>query len=223
MERAEDARQELLEALEDAQMEAEIFRIDLERREGRVKWLEQRLKEAGDYETGYQDVPDEFLESRPESFSELLDRLEQLDSLVFTGDPTEVERLNQIDTNDAALRTTWDAILAMCDYTRARREGACDQGLDHYLSHTPSGYRTFPPGKFGETETGTTMRSFGAERVFAVPEDVASTGEVVMKAHFKLARIGMASPRMYIHDCHPDDSLIVIGYIGPHLTNTHTR
>lgn len=44
-----------------------------------------------------------------------------------------------------------------------------------------------------------------------------------MKAHFKLARIGMVSPRMYVFDGHPADPRVFIGYIGPHLTNTQTR
>ena len=221
-EQAEDENQVLLEALDEAQLEAEVGRMDIEDRDARIAWLESRLKAEGDYESGYLDVPDEFKASRPRSFAELLDRVDALPGVCFTGDGSEVERLNQVDTNDAALRVAWDAVLAMEDYVRARREGACQQGLDHYLQHTPAGYQTFPPGKFGETETGITMRQFGAERVFPVPTHVDPRGETVMKAHFKLARIGMATPRMYVLDGHPKESVIYIGYLGTHPTNTQT-
>lgn len=140
----------------------------------------------------------------------------------FTGDVSEVERVNQVDTNGAALRTAWDAVLALKDYVRARREERCDGGIDSYLKATPAGYATLPPGKFGETETGITMRQHGKERRFPVPTQVDPRGEITMKAHFKLARIGMASPRMYIHDGHPIESVVYIGYIGTHPTNSQT-
>ena len=44
-----------------------------------------------------------------------------------------------------------------------------------------------------------------------------------MKAHFKLASIGMLSPRMYYHDDYANSGKIYIGYIGRHLTNTMTN
>lgn len=223
LERLQDEHQELEAALSDAQYEAECAHLDDDGRESRIQWLESRLKDMGDYEARYLEIPPEYLTSRPANFDDVLQRIERLEGVSFTGDATEVERLNQIDTNDAALRTAWDAVLALEDYVRARREGACQQGIRHYLSHTPAGYRPFPPGKFGETETGVTMRSFGSERVFPIPQEVDPTGQVTMKAHFKLARIGMASPRMYVYDAHPRLPHVYIGYLGVHLTNTHTR
>lgn len=222
-EQAEDNHQVLIEALDEAQLGAEVARMDVEARDAKIEWLESRLKEQGDYEAAYLEVPEAFKTSRPRNFAEFLDRVDQLPSVSFTGDPSDVERLNQVDTNDAALRVAWDAVLAIEGYARARHEGACNQGLDHYLQHTPAGYQTFPPGKFGETETGITMRQFGAERLFPVPEHVDPRGEVLMKAHFKLAQIGMATPRMYIYDGHPGESMVYIGYLGTHLTNTQTR
>lgn len=222
-EQAEDDRRELLVALDEAQLEAEVARIDVDDRDDKVRWLEARLKEHNDFESTYSDVPDEFRPARPRDFSELLDRIEALPSITFTGDVSDVERLHQVDTNDAALRVAWDAVLAMDDYVRARRDGACSLGLDHYIHHTPTGFRTFPPGKFGETETGITMRQHGAERVFPVPTTIHATGYVTMRAHFKLARIGMATPRMYVLDGHPDHPMMYIGYLGTHLTNTQTK
>lgn len=221
--RFEDENRELGKALEEAQEEAEVARLYLDDHEGKIRWLESRLKNEGDYEAAYLEVPEEYRTLRPSDFGELLDRVEHLEGISFTGDVSEVERLNQVDTNGAALRTAWDALLALCDYVRARRDGAWSGGLDQYLSATPSGYCGFPPGKFGETETTVTMQQFGSERVFPVPTHVDPSGRITMKAHFKLARIGMASPRMYIHDGHPAESMVYIGYLGTHLTNTHTN
>ena len=223
VEQLEDQNEFLREALEDAQLETEVARIDLDEAHGKIRWLEDRLTKAGDYEAQYLDVPAEYIESPPSSFDELLDRLDDIETVEFTGDTSEVVRLNQIDTNGSALRTAWDAILAMADYARARADGACEGGLAQYLQATPAGYRTFPPGKFGENETGRTMKQFGDERVFRVPSEVDPSGSAEMKAHFKLARIGMASPRMYVLDAHPTIPKLYIGYIGSHLTNTQTN
>lgn len=181
------------------------------------------LKEQGDYEAAYLEVPAQFQEERPTTFEELLNRIELLDAIEFTGDLSEVEKLNVIDTNNAALRTAWDAVLTLNDYAKARHDGQCQGGLKQYLDRTPSGYRTLPPGKFGENETSATMRQFGKERLFSVPVEVNPSGKVMMTAHFKLAAIGMVSPRMHVYDGHPRIPRIYIGYIGQHLTNTQTR
>lgn len=224
VEHLEDQNQQLSDALHDSQLETEVARLDADDAVGRIRWLESRLKDAGDYEASYLEVPDKHRLRRPSTFDELLSRLdEEFKSVEFTGDSSEVARLDQVDTNGSAVRTAWDAVLAMEDYARARAEGACDASLDHYLHHTPAGFQTFPPGKFGETETGRTMKQFGNERVFPVPGEVDRNERVEMKAHFKLARIGMASPRMYIFDGHPTIPKLYIGYIGNHLTNTQSN
>ena len=223
VEQLEDANTELLDALDDEQGTNELLRVELDDRDGKVNWLQSRLKERGDYEAAYLGMPSEFLIERPGSFEELLDRIESIESVSFTGSASDVLRLSQIDTNDAALRTAWDAVLILAGYAKARANGDCASGLDHYLKHTPTGYRTVSSNKFGDTETGITMRRFGKERIFPVPTSVHPAGQVEMKAHFKLARIGMTSPRMHIYDGHPAEPCVFIGYIGPHLTNTQTR
>lgn len=222
-EELEDSNASLRQALEDSQMEAEMARMDVDVREARIRWLTARLKDHQDFAAEHSETPADFLGSRPASFDDLLRRIEQFEEVEFTGDVAEVERLNQIDTNDAALRTAWEAVVALRDYVRSRADGACNHGLDHYLAHTPHGYQTFPVGKFAETETSITMKGYGKERIFPVPTSVAPQGKVAMKAHFKLARIGMASPRMHVYDGHPQAQKVFIGYIGAHLTNTQTN
>ncbi len=222
LEEAQDERESLKEDLELAEIEIAVTRLDVDDRDGRIRWLLSRLKGEGDYEAEYLTTPDEFVEARPANFAELLDRVAGLNSVHFTGKMDDTIRLESLDRNGLALQVAWDCILAMTDYVRARQDG-WDGSLKQYLQDTPAGYRNVPPGKFAESETGITMRLFGGQRIFPVPKDVDPSGRVEMKAHFKLARIGMASPRMYILDGHPLQSCVYIGYIGTHLTNTHTN
>lgn len=219
----EDERKALTEVLEDEQTAHEVALLDVDNRDARIRWLESKLSKLGDHESSYLDTPNEFATERPGSFEELLQRIEELEGIEFTGDPNEVARLSVMDTNDAALRTAWEAVEVVADYARSRRSGDFDSGLDHYLKSAPDGYRTFPPGKWAQSETGTTMNAYGAERIFPVPKSVDPTARVEMKAHFRLARIGRSSPRMYVYDCHPAHALVCIGYIGTHLTNTQTN
>lgn len=222
-EQLQDEHSQLLEALDEAQVEIEVANIDLDNRASKIAWLESRLKRYDDYEATYLPVPEKFATERPDSFKELLDWLEEIEEVCFTGDRTEVEKLHQIDTNNAALRTAWDAVLAMQDYARSRAAGDWNNGLDQYLRCPPDGYRAIAAGKFGASETAATMKAYGHERIFPVPASVHQSERIAMKAHFKLAQIGMTSPRMYLLDRHPNDPHLYIGYIGPHLTNTQTR
>ncbi|GAA1142516.1 hypothetical protein [Ornithinicoccus hortensis] len=223
VERLEDEGVDLREALDTAQLEAEDAKLDLDKRDGRIRWLESRLRDAGDYEAGYAEVPDEYRVERPDSFEDLIKQIEDLDGVEFTGAMDDVDKLNAIDTNEAALRTAWEAVLTLADYVKARAAGDCDNGLDHYIKHTPTGYRTISPGKWAHTETAQTMKGWGGERIFPVPASVDVAERAEMKAHFRLAQIGMESPRMYILDCHPKQPMVYVGYIGTHLTNTKTN
>jgi hypothetical protein len=219
----EDANRELLRTLEDEQMERDCANLDVNDRDARIRWLESRLKEGGDHEALYLEVPTEFTKRYPSDFSELLEQIEALPGIEFTGDAGEVERLAAVDTNEAALRTAWDAVLTIADYIKARSSGDWERGLGQFIENTPDGYRRFPVGKFAVTETAATMKTFGDLRVFSVPTSVDESGKATMKTHFKLARIGMSSPRMHVLDGHPKAPIVYIGYIGPHLPNTMTN
>lgn len=74
-----------------------------------------------------------------------------------------------------------------------------------------------------QRETAMTMQRFGSTRLFRVPASVEPAGVVTMTAHFKLARIGMVSPRLYFHDDYHNTKAVYVGYLGPHLPNTQTN
>ncbi|WP_181805161.1 hypothetical protein [Streptomyces shenzhenensis] len=60
----------------------------------------------------------------------------------------------------------------------------------------------WPLEQLATAESDTTMNRWGAERIFAVPLDVAPSGHKEMQAHLKLDSKGSTSPRIYfLDDC----------------------
>ncbi|EWT02613.1 hypothetical protein N865_02860 [Intrasporangium oryzae NRRL B-24470] len=211
------------ELLDDDILERALLQDEATRVNAEVRWLRARLREKEDYEAANGAPPDEFEIDYPQSCLELLDRIAEDDVLVFTGDREEVAAVDEVDTLQLAARAAWDACTSLREYARAHTDGKCSSGVDHFLRHRPAGYEGVSPGKHGATETGVTMRRFGGERVFAVPAEVDTSRSKTMTAHFKLARIGLFSPRLYYYDDLNRTGKIYIGYLGRHLTNTQTN
>lgn len=190
-----------------------------------VRWLRGRLARLDDYEFAYRTVPTEAYTQYPESFEVLLSRV---DELARTGVVVSAERkptlaLDAHDTLGKLARSAWEVMVVLGDYLRARRGEICASGLEGYVDRTPDGFRTLPPGKFASTETGRTMRAYGTERLFPVPAEVSTDRMAIMKTHFRLGRVGMVSPRLYVLDRYSADGKVYVGYIGEHLTNTQTN
>lgn len=161
---------------------------------------------------------------RPSSYTELLDAVATLESsgVVFTGDDAETLSLATLDTQGKCISKAWDACLTLRDYVRAKADGAVDQSVAWYLANTPAGYRSFPTTQHAHTETGETKKKHGDERILPVPVDVDPSGEVLMLEHFKLGKLHHRDPRLYYRDDTTRTGKVYIGYIGTHLTNTHT-
>jgi hypothetical protein len=225
IEELEDTLRDLTKSLDEEQLDHAVTGEDLEKRYDEIRWLRKRVQELGDHEAAFTAVPDEWVTDYPASFEELLSRLMECGEagLIFTGDADEALAVDDLDSLQKCVRTGWDAVLVLIDYCRARIAGDCDQGVDHYILHTPTGYHQIAPAKHAHTETGTTMERYGDERIFPVPAEVDVAGYATMTAHFKLGRIGMKSPRMYYLDDYVGTGKIYIGYIGCHLTNTFTN
>lgn len=190
-----------------------------------VRWLRRRLADLGDIEGGYGILPAEEETRYPSDFVELADMIGGLTrcGVIFTGDSDVISELADQDPIGRVAAVTWDCLLALCDYIRARQTGDHAQGLRQYLETTPQGYRSVPRKKFAAKETAATMQAWGDMRAFPVPVGVESSGRVVMEAHFKLGLVGLVSPRMYYFDNYAKDGNVYVGYIGAHLRNTHTN
>lgn len=223
----EDTNRELDERLKDAELDLAIAEEERAKAADEVRYLRMRLRDVEDYEGAISPIPDDARTTYPESFDELLEWVEKPEfkarGIIFCGDAGAARDLDDSDTLQQAVRQAWEVFLTLQSYVMARHDGAFDGGIDSYLGQTPTGYRTYPKGKFASTETRQTMQGHGKERKFPVPTGVKKSGFAVMKAHFKLAKIGMVSPRMYVLDQFTVDGRVYVGYIGRHLTNTKTN
>jgi hypothetical protein len=163
----------------------------------------------------------------PGSFAELLERFDEhvLSFVIFTGDPKNALELDDLDPLGTWAAKSWDVLRVLDGYAAARRRGEFSKGVHAYLSHTPPGRPGYPPGAHSTQESEPVERSprLRRLRVFPVPKNMHPDGAIFMDAHFKIARKGLVSPRIYYHDDASRTGKIYVGYIGKHLPNAHTN
>ena len=163
----------------------------------------------------------------PGSFAELLERLDRhvLSCVIFTGDPKNALELDDFDPLGTWAAKSWDVLRVLDGYAAARRGGDFSKGVHAYLGHTPAGRPGYSPGAHSTQESEPVDRSprLRKLRVFPVPRNVHPDGAIFMDAHFKIARRGLVSPRIYYHDDASRTGKIYVGYIGKHLPNAGTN
>jgi hypothetical protein len=163
----------------------------------------------------------------PGSFAELLERLDEhmLSRVTFTGNPKPALELDDFDPLGTWAARTWDMLRVLDGYAAARHRGDFSKGVHAYLVHTPPGQPGYAPGAHATQESDFVEHSpkLGKLRVLPVPEAVSPDGTILMSAHFKIARKGLISPRMYYYDDAGHTEKIYVGYIGKHLPNAHTN
>jgi hypothetical protein len=163
----------------------------------------------------------------PGSFAELLQRLDEhvLSCVIFTGDPKNALELDDFDPLGTWAARSWDVLRVLDGYAAARYRGEFSKGVHAYLGHTPPGRPGYPPGAHSAQESEPVERSpkLRKLRVFPVPRGIHPDGAIFMGAHFKIARKGLVSPRIYFHDDASQTGKIYVGYIGKHLPNAHTN
>jgi len=222
IETLEDANRGLTLASEDYELDRAELMVEVDRLSREVKWLRGQLAESHGLAVAYEPVPEDDAPQHPTSCEELIECLGD-EGVVFTGDLGPVRAVDECDTFGACVREAHMCVISLRDYLRAKAVGDAPNGVDHFLRHRPSGYEGVSPGKHAATETGYTKAHHGSERIFPVPVEVEETGRAPMLAHFKLARLGMVSPRLHYLDDSLNTGKIYIGYLGPHLTNRHTN
>ena len=125
-----------------------------------------------------------------------------LSFVIFTGDPKNALELDDFDPLGTWAAKSWDVLRVLDGYAAARRRGEFSKGVHAYLSHTPPGRPGYPPGAHSTQESEPVERSprLRKLRVFPVPRNIHPDGAIFMDAHFKIARKGLVSPRIYYHD-----------------------
>ena len=212
------------EQFERADAEEQSVRFEDECHELRatVDDLRRRLYTVGDTEVWTRPLMPQPVR-RPASFIDLLERLTDLGGrVVFTGDEDVTIALEANDVGNAS-RSAWNAILALDGYVRASLSEGFNGDVHEYLTSPPTGFPTVPTTKHARTESESTLNQYAAERCFPVPTDVDPGGRRLMTAHFKLAKIGMISPRMHYLDDVRGTGRVYVGYIGRHLRVASTN
>jgi hypothetical protein len=163
----------------------------------------------------------------PASFEDLLARLEDgvLAGVIFTGNPDPAIDLDTLDPFGTWAAKAWEMLQAVSGYAQARMAGEFSGGLHLYLSNTPPGRPGYSAGTHASQESESVEQSarFRIARELPVPTTICPEGKIFMGAHFKIAKKGLMSPRMYYYDDTAYSGNVYIGYIGRHMRNTLTN
>ncbi|MDC4232213.1 hypothetical protein M3T53_00580 [Actinomyces sp. B33] len=231
-----ERERELCEKYELALLEVQDRNSELEERDKQVRKLQYHLKRAqelirshnlSDQET--RDIPkDPYEEWEIYTWEELEIFFDEMfKNLVPPQDWKPTFELDAQQESATWLQTTLKILKTLDQYVafKSTEEGRAFGGdLRKYLSHGASsaGRYTFSAERYRSSESQTTMNQWGSERDFKVPEEVDASGLLRMVKHVEIQTRGSISPRLYFEDRIKEQSRIVIGYIGRHLTNTKT-
>ncbi|MFD3514835.1 hypothetical protein [Streptomyces sp. NPDC058657] len=196
-----------LDALQQARAEADRLRLLL-LRQGRS----EEVAEAA-----------EGLPGIPSSFEELWERLGELEHLTVTADRRVAFGLDEHSMARTWAAKGWTALASLDSYAAAAK-GGFNGGFYQFCMTPPLGAKPYPIKQVAMTESGPTMEKYGHERLFPVP----GGGRAEMQAHLKLAGGGRIAPRAYFLDDVKNTrgesaGRLVVGYVGPHLTNMLTN
>ncbi|MEV0437689.1 hypothetical protein AB0I84_21110 [Streptomyces spectabilis] len=196
-----------LDALQQARVEADRLRLLL-LRQGRS----EDVVEAA-----------ESLPGIPSSFEELWGRLGELEHLTVTADQRIAVGLDEHAMSRTWAAKGWTALVSLDSYAAAAKAGF-NGNFYQFCVRPPAGAKPYPVRQVAMTESAPTMSQYGHERLFPVPGGQRAQ----MQAHLKLAGRGRIAPRVYFLDevkgvRGESAGRLVVGYIGPHLTNLMTN
>lgn len=224
--RAEEERDQLQQDLEWAILEADVATSEAEEARARVRWLENRLADAGQYVAGVP-TPDDERPAEASSCSEALELAKIHLDLVIIGDTTEfADELDQHVKASIWGRKAWLALRALQGYAQAKASGQVQGNFPHYCRTSPAGFEVVPSEwvSASESETTTNNPRFRQARIFPVPVDVSNDGEAYMEEHVRLEKGSDPAPRIHFwDDTGGKTGKVYVGYVGRHLPNFQTN
>ncbi|MFF7216660.1 hypothetical protein ACFZAU_40065 [Streptomyces sp. NPDC008238] len=187
-----------------------------------IRFLREQLQEAGQFTFAHTPVVAADI-SYPTTFSELLDRLDELPGISFTGN-RKITRSLDSQSVDNWLYVAWDGLLALDYFARLSVEGATSGDFLSWCKSDASSAFPFPAAKVAMRESDTVARNakLRGERMLPVPETVDADRRVFMQAHLKIGGGNTIAPRLHFYDDCPRSGKVYVGYLGPHLRNTLT-
>ena len=162
----------------------------------------------------------------PETFEELVERIEELPSVLWCGDPgTTMELDEYTDLGASVVLKTWEVLLTFNAYAEARAEGSYDKNVIQYQRNHDAHGKYMRISKLSARESNTVQQNqkMREQRTFDVPTEIDPSGKLTMYAHVPLATGRGHSPRLYFEDTWMINGHVTIGYIGPHLDNKSTN
>ncbi|WP_405694840.1 hypothetical protein OHA99_07525 [Streptomyces coelicoflavus] len=187
-----------------------------------IRFLREQLQEAGQFALAHAPADVEDI-TYPETFSELLDRLNELTGISFTGN-RKITRSLDSQSVDNWLYVAWDGLLALNHFAQSSAEGTTSGDFLSWCKSDASSAFPFPAAKVAMRESDTVARKakLRTERMLPVPEAVSPGGRVFMQAHLKIGGGSTIAPRLHFYDDCPRSGKVYVGYLGPHLRNTLT-
>lgn len=229
---AEQERDQLAAELTDTrdQIEFAALQLDeteaeLDRAQARVRYLEGRLRAAGDAAAN-EATPSSAIPETAESCAEAIGLARQYLSNLDVGDTDfHAAALDTYMKSPSWARKSWRALRALHDYADAKASGFAGDFLA-YCAEGPMGTSAIPAGWVAMKESESTDNNprYREARTFPVPIEVSSDELVYMCAHIKIEPGGRPAPRIHFYD---DTSgrtgLVHVGYFGEHLPNDQTN
>lgn len=203
-----------------AEREQRVLYLD-----SQVRALRQRLVAVGKHREAFQ--PADETPAPPTTFAELIEWLENdVARISFTGSIQAPLSLDQNPEASTWVRSSWEVLLAMQAFARAKAEHSFEGDFRTWCESPPSGAYAIPAGKVArdESERVRTNAKWRRLREFPVPESVSPSGRTFMGAHVRIgaSAAGRISPRLYFLDAIARAGVIYVGYLGRHLPNTRT-
>jgi hypothetical protein len=195
---------------------------DLQDAHRKVRFLQKQLEEAGLHALAHTPPPEPA--DRPDTFTEILDRMGEFPHLRFTGNAKKTKDLDAQCIGNW-VTVAWDALHALNDYAAASAAGTAGGDFRHWCDNLPDdGENPFPSGKvkMKESKTVGNNADWRRQRTFPVPKSVDEKEKLFMQAHLYIGGGNTVSPRLYFHDDGPGTGFVYVGYIGPHPDNTQT-
>ena len=186
----------------------------------RVRWLQKELAISDRAANAWADIPASEVAFSPHNFQELLENLNLLPNLIFTGNADETTQLDYTELG-ARSGNAWNELCGLNDYCDAKRLNLVNGGIMQYIKDLPNGYRPINHKNYRatESESVTNQPALRNQRVFKVPTDLDSDGRILMLSHITIGK------RLHIHfyDDLAGSGKIYIGRIGNHLDTASTN
>ncbi len=222
----EEDRDRLQQDLDWQILETEEAAAEAESLRPRVKWLEQRAAEAGDYVAGL-DTPAADVPTVATDCVEALEFAHAYLPLVVVGDTEETAA--ELDQNPKAGtwgRKAWQALRALQSYAEAKASGVSTANFVSFC-RSPLPATDVVPAEWvaaGESETTSNNPRFRQARTFPVPTEVSVDGRAYMEEHIRLEKGSDPAPRIHFwDDTGGRTGKVYVGYLGRHLPNFQTN